>query len=44
MNGTEVACRVNPNAVKAPGETMNLMVDMSNALLFDPETEERIGG
>lgn len=43
INGTEVTCRVNPNAVKAPGESMKLMIDMSKALLFDPDTEKRIG-
>jgi len=43
INGTKVTCRVNPNAVKAPGESMTLMIDMSKVLLFDPQTEERIG-
>ncbi len=43
INGKEVTCRVSPNAVKSPGESMTLMIDMSKALLFDPETEERIG-
>ena len=43
INGQEVTCRVNPNAVKPPGESMKLMVDMSKVLLFDSETEERIG-
>lgn len=43
INGKEVTCRVNPNAVRPPGETMKLMVDMSKALLFNIETGERIG-
>jgi multiple sugar transport system ATP-binding protein len=43
INGTEVTCRVTPNAVKPPGESMTLMVDRSKILLFDPQTEERIG-
>jgi multiple sugar transport system ATP-binding protein len=43
INGKEVRCRVPPNAVKTPGEHMKLMVDMSKALFFNPETEERIG-
>lgn len=43
INGTEVTCRVNPTAVKFPGEPMTLMIDMSKALLFDPNTEEKIG-
>jgi multiple sugar transport system ATP-binding protein len=42
INGKEVTCRVNPNAVKSPGELMKLMVDMSSAILFDPDTEKRI--
>ena len=43
INGKEVRCRVAPDAVKAPGERMKLMVDMSKALFFNPQTEERIG-
>ncbi len=43
INGKEVRCRVPPNAVKSPGEHMKLMVDMSKALFFNPQTEERIG-
>ena len=42
VNGKEVTCRVNPNHVKFPGDTMRLMIDMSNALLFNPETGSRI--
>ena len=42
INGKEVTCRVNPSHIKAPGETMKLMFDTSNALLFNPETGERI--
>lgn len=42
INGKEVTCRVNPNNIKFPGETMKLMIDMSNALLFNPETGSRI--
>jgi len=43
INGMEVTCRVTPDAAKSPGETMTLMVDRSKVLLFDPQTEERIG-
>ena len=43
INGKEVTCRVPPNAVKSPGEHMKLMVDMSKALFFNPQTEDRIG-
>ncbi len=42
INGEEVTCRANPNAVKPPGTFMKLMVDMSKALLFDPQTEEHL--
>lgn len=42
INGKEVTCRVNPNNIKLPGESMKLMIDMSNALLFNPETGRRI--
>jgi len=43
INGKEVTCRVPPNAVKSPGEHMKLMVDMSKALFFNPQTKDRIG-
>ncbi len=42
VNGSEMTCRVNPNAAKPPGEPMTLMLDMSKALLFDPKTGDRI--
>jgi hypothetical protein len=28
---------------RSPGESMKLMIDASQAVLFDPETEERVG-
>jgi multiple sugar transport system ATP-binding protein len=43
INGGKLTCRVSPHYVKRPGETMKMMVDMSKALLFDPETEHRLG-
>ncbi|MBN1799685.1 MAG: sn-glycerol-3-phosphate ABC transporter ATP-binding protein UgpC [Spirochaetales bacterium] len=43
INGGKVTCRVSPHAAKLPGESMKLMIDMSKALLFDPETQNRIG-
>jgi len=43
INGKEVTCRANPLAVSPPGEPMKLMIDISQAVLFDPETEERVG-
>ncbi len=42
INGGKVTCRVSPHATKPPGESMKLMIDMSKALLFDPETQKRI--
>ena len=42
VNGEEVTCRVHPNAAKPPGETMRLVLDMSAAIFFDPDTEDRI--
>lgn len=43
INNKEVTCRVQPAEAKNPGETMTLMVDMSKAIFFDLETENRIG-
>lgn len=42
INGQEVTCRVHPYAARRPGQMMPLMVDMSKALFFDPETGNRI--
>jgi multiple sugar transport system ATP-binding protein len=42
INDKEITCRVHPADAKNPGETMTLMVDMSKAIFFDPETENRI--
>ena len=42
INGEKVTCRSNPMATKPPGSLMKLMVDMSKAILFDPDTGERI--
>ena len=42
INEKKVACRVHPNAAKRPGETMKLMLDLSAAIFFDPDTEEQI--
>jgi multiple sugar transport system ATP-binding protein len=43
LNGCKVTCRVSPHATKPPGDLMKLMIDMSKALLFDPQTQKRIG-
>ena len=42
INDKEVTCRVQPADAKNPGEEMTLMLDMSKAIFFDPETENRI--
>jgi multiple sugar transport system ATP-binding protein len=42
FNDTEVTCRVHPAAARKPGETMPLTVDLSKAILFDPDTETRL--
>ena len=42
INGRKVTCRAHPNAAKRPGETMKLMLDMSSAIFFDPNTEVQI--
>ena len=43
LNGSKVGCRVRPGAVRHVGDTMQLAFDTSHALLFDPQTEARIG-
>ncbi|RED50805.1 ABC transporter ATP-binding protein [Aestuariispira insulae] len=42
LGGREVIARVNPHNTSNPGETMDFMVDMDKASLFDPKTEQRI--
>jgi multiple sugar transport system ATP-binding protein len=42
INGTEVACRVNPAHAKPAGDTIALQFDLSKAVYFDPTTEKRI--
>ena len=42
INGKEVTCRVHPSAAEPPGQTMTLMLDMSRAIFFDPDTEAQI--
>ncbi|MDJ0804387.1 MAG: sn-glycerol-3-phosphate ABC transporter ATP-binding protein UgpC [Desulfobacterales bacterium] len=42
INDRAVTCRVHPDAAGRPGETMELAVDMSKALFFNPEDGERI--
>jgi multiple sugar transport system ATP-binding protein len=42
INGTVVNCRVHPDKAKAPGQPMELMLDLSKAILFDPKTQVQI--
>ena len=42
INGREVTCRVHPDAQCRPGETMQMDIDMSKVLYFDPDSEARI--
>ena len=42
LNGKKVVCRSRPEAAVVPAEMMELMFDMSKALFFDPNSEERI--
>ena len=42
LNDTKCICRVHPGAAAQPGETMHLAFDMSKAVFFDAETEQRI--
>ena len=42
INGETVCCRVHPEEARRPGETMELQIDLSKAVYFDPENEERL--
>ena len=42
LNGTQVDCRLGPRFDVAPGQTTDLMIDMSLAVFFDKDTGERI--
>ncbi|MFB9888070.1 ABC transporter ATP-binding protein [Balneatrix alpica] len=42
LNGQEVDARIEPRSQKPVGESMQLMFDMSKAVLFDPQTENRL--
>jgi multiple sugar transport system ATP-binding protein len=41
-NGVDVCCRVHPDDARRPGESMELMFDLSKAVFFDPAGEARI--
>jgi len=42
LNNTKVCCRTHPTEAKLPGHSMELVFDVSKAVLFDPTTEQRI--
>ena len=42
FNNTRVTARVHPRAAVLPGQSMTLAFDLSKAVLFDPETEQRM--
>ncbi len=42
MNGKEIVCRVHPKYAKAPGQMMELGIDLSHCVVFDPISEQRI--
>jgi multiple sugar transport system ATP-binding protein len=43
INDAHVCCRVRPEQARAAGETMELALDLSRAVFFDPDTSKRIG-
>ena len=43
INGETVCCRVRPEQACAAGESMELAVDLSKAVFFDPDSGKRIG-
>lgn len=42
INGQECECRVHPTEAGKPGEQMDLLFNMSKAVFFDAQTENRI--
>jgi len=42
INDQECECRVHPTEAGKPGEMMEMLFNMSKAVFFDPETEERL--
>jgi len=43
FNQTRITCRTHPRAAAAPGQKIHLVFDLSKAVFFDPNTEQRIG-
>ncbi|WP_120512528.1 ABC transporter ATP-binding protein [Photobacterium salinisoli] len=42
MNGQEVACRISPDYEAKVGETMPFYIDLSKAVFFDAQSQQRI--
>ncbi|WP_416046782.1 ABC transporter ATP-binding protein [Cupriavidus basilensis] len=42
LNNSKVCCRTHPREAAVPGNRMSLVIDLGKAVLFDPESEERI--
>ena len=42
LNGKETVCRVHPRNAKGSGESIELGIDTSHCVVFDPNTEQRI--
>jgi multiple sugar transport system ATP-binding protein len=42
LNGKEIVCRVHPKYAKAPGESIELGIDLTHCAVFDPSSEHRI--
>jgi len=42
INDKKVTCRVRPNEAKSVGETIDLSIEMSKAIFFDPDSGQRI--
>ena len=42
LNGVPVTCRIHPEAPARPGQSLNLMFDLSKLVFFDPQSEKRI--
>ncbi len=42
LNQTKVLARVRPDSAGTPGQTMDMMFDMTKAVFFDPDSGERL--
>ena len=42
LNGKEIVCRVHPKYAKAAGESIELGIDLTHCVVFDPSSEQRI--